>query len=76
MPNQALTLPKAAEFMGLSHASIYKLVAVGKIPYRKQGRRLLFLKCELEQYLLQLPGLSLEAIKSPKDTAAAGSAEG
>lgn len=60
MPEQALTLANAAEFMGLSHGSMYKLVAGGKIPYRKQGRRLLFLTSGLEQYLHSLPGVSVD----------------
>jgi excisionase family DNA binding protein len=60
------------EFLDVDRASIvtghtppaqYKLVARGKIPYRKFGRKLLFKKSELLQFLDELPGRRPEEVR-------------
>jgi excisionase family DNA binding protein len=50
----------AAAYLGCTTTALYKLVARQAIPYRKKGKKLLFLRSELEQFLRELPGLRLE----------------
>ena len=45
--NELLTIEKAADFLSLSKASIYRLVSARSIPFHKQGRRFIFLKANL-----------------------------
>ena len=42
-----ITVSEAAELLRLAPKSIYSLVSQRRIPYRKAGRRLLFLESEL-----------------------------
>jgi excisionase family DNA binding protein len=60
MNQEAMGTSAAAVFMNCTDAAIYKMVARQAIPYRKKGKKLLFLRSELEQFLRELPGLRLE----------------
>jgi excisionase family DNA binding protein len=60
MNQEAMGTSAAAVFMNCTDAAIYKMVARQAIPYRKKGKKLLFLRSELEQFLRELPGLKLE----------------
>ena len=42
-----MTVHEAAELLRLAPKSLYSLVSQRRIPYRKAGRRLLFLESEL-----------------------------
>jgi excisionase family DNA binding protein len=42
-----MTVREAAEFLRLAPKSLYSMVSEGRVPYRKAGRRLLFLESEL-----------------------------
>jgi excisionase family DNA binding protein len=42
-----MTICEAAELLRLAPKSLYSLVSQRRIPYRKAGRRLLFLESEL-----------------------------
>jgi excisionase family DNA binding protein len=42
-----MNVREAAEFLRLAPKSLYSLVSQRRIPYRKAGRRLLFLESEL-----------------------------
>jgi len=42
-----MTVSEAAQLLRLAPKSIYSLVSQRRIPYRKAGRRLLFLESEL-----------------------------
>jgi excisionase family DNA binding protein len=59
---EALTTGEAARLLACSPSALYKLVARRKIPFRKQGKKIVFLRSELEQYLNQLPGYRLEDV--------------
>ena len=50
MPSKTfLTLPEAADFLGLKESYVYKLVFLKRLPYYKpHGGRLLFDRAELE----------------------------
>jgi excisionase family DNA binding protein len=56
---EALNVYRAAQVLGTSPIGVYKLVSRRQIPFRKNGRRLIFLRSELEQFLRGLPGMSL-----------------
>ena len=57
-----LDVPEAAALLNRTEAAIYRLVARRQIPHRKYGRRLLFKRREIEQYLESLPGVTLEEV--------------
>ena len=59
---EALTTGEAAKLLACSPSALHKLVACRKIPFRKQGKKIVFLRSELEQYLNQLPGYRLEDV--------------
>jgi len=58
----ALTTYEAAKLLSCSLSALYKLVARRKIPSRKQGKKIVFLKRELETYLDELPGIKLDEL--------------
>jgi excisionase family DNA binding protein len=45
-----LSVDEAAELLSISKRTIYGWVQQGRIPYRKAGRRLLFLESELLEW--------------------------
>ena len=47
----ALTTQEVADILGLSTDCVYKLVRENKIPHVRAGRRILFHKTVLEQWL-------------------------
>ena len=79
---QALNVYAAAQLLGTSPTGLYKLVRRRRIPFRRSGRRLIFLRGELERFLRELPGLTLEALETremhciqPKGTPVATNAQ-
>jgi excisionase family DNA binding protein len=60
MEIEAMSTSGAAAFLGCTTTALYKLVSRRAIPYRKKGKKLLFLRSELTQFLRELPGLKLE----------------
>jgi excisionase family DNA binding protein len=60
MEKEVMSTSAAAVFMDCTTTALYKLVARQAIPYRKKGKKLLFLRSELTQFLRELPGLKLE----------------
>jgi excisionase family DNA binding protein len=58
----ALNRYEAAKVLGCSPSALYKLVARRKIPFRKQGKKIVFLDRELETYLDGLPGIKLDEL--------------
>jgi excisionase family DNA binding protein len=61
MDNAVWRITDVAYYCSLRERTILKLVAQGRIPYRKLGRTLLFLRAEVEAWLRMLSGVSLEA---------------
>lgn len=49
-PAKFLSVREAAEFLRLSPRTVYGLVSQRAIPYRKAGRRVLFLESELVEW--------------------------
>ena len=46
---------EAARLLGLSRSALYQRVARGTVPGRKFGRRLVFVRDELEGFVRRLP---------------------
>ena len=46
-----LNIDKLSEFISLTTGTIYYYVSIGKIPYRKVGKRLLFVKEDIINWL-------------------------
>lgn len=51
MEKQLLTLPQTSEYLKLSVDNIYRLTCEKKIPHFKPGKKLLFDRVELDQWL-------------------------
>ena len=50
---EVLTVDECARYLGLSKSYVYKLTALGKIPFSKPlGKCLFFSRVELEQWLM------------------------
>ena len=61
-----LNTEQAADFLIRSSGAIRNLVLRRKIPYRKPGGRLVFLKSELKAWIESAPGVRLDEIKNDK----------
>lgn len=46
-----LDVGKAAALLGVSRFTLYRFAELGRVPSRKVGRRLLFVRWELERWL-------------------------
>jgi excisionase family DNA binding protein len=47
-----LTVQQAAKYIGLKVPTVYNYTSKGLIPHRKKGKRLIFVKEELDKWLL------------------------
>lgn len=50
-----LTVKDMADLLGISTNAVYVLVHRKRIPYRKFGRRVVFLREEIEEFFKSLP---------------------
>jgi excisionase family DNA binding protein len=57
-----LSVKEMAALLGCTKQAVYKQVYRQTLPYRKLGRKVIFLRQEVEAYLNGLPGLQLEHI--------------
>lgn len=66
MKNRTETLttchvPRVAQILDApSQAAVYQMVARGKLPHRKQGRRIVFFEEELMEFLARQPGITVD----------------
>ncbi len=56
----SMDVHSAADFLGWTQKRVRNKADRGLIPYRKDGGRIIFLRVELEEYLVRLPGVGLE----------------
>jgi excisionase family DNA binding protein len=63
LADRAVPLTAAAEILGCTPNALYRLVERRRVPFRKSGKKLLFLVNELAAYLNDLPGLTLDQIR-------------
>jgi excisionase family DNA binding protein len=52
-----LTVKQAAEFLKIVTGSLYNLISQNKVPYHKSGKKVLFKKSELVEWLANGPGI-------------------
>jgi excisionase family DNA binding protein len=52
-----LTTDDVARLLGRTPKAIRRMVERGQLPYRKLGRRILFLRAELDEFIAALPGV-------------------
>lgn len=55
-----LTVPEAAVRLGISERAAWQHMYRGQLPHRRWGRRVIVPLDELETFLKQLPGCSIE----------------
>lgn len=55
-----LHLAAAADYLGTTPKALRCRIARGLVPYRSLGSRIIFVQQELDQFLLRLPGVSLD----------------
>lgn len=63
-PSGALTIHYAAIYLSCTEKALYELVRKRKVPFRRQGRKILFLRSELDRFLHGLPGFSFENLQT------------
>ena len=68
MVERLLNVEEAAVMLGRTPFAIYRLVERRQIPFRKAGRRLLFVESELRAFIDALPGVSLEEVRQRQET--------
>lgn len=57
---QALSVVEVANLVGTTPKAIRQRIARRTLPFRKLGGRIIFFKNELEEFLRDLPGCSVE----------------
>lgn len=55
-----LDITAGAEFMGGTPDALRAQVRRGTIPYRRMGGRIVFIRAELEKFISELPGVTVE----------------
>lgn len=55
-----LNTQECADFLGRTPGAIRNLVMRQRIPFRKPGGRLMFLRAEIEKWIEDAPGLSIQ----------------
>jgi excisionase family DNA binding protein len=63
MPNEYLNTTELAKLIGRSEAAIRNLVMRRRIPYRRAGGRLTFVRAEIDKWIDQAPGVKLEDLE-------------
>ena len=64
LKKEILNAKQVAEFLGRSPAAVRNLVLRRCIPYRKLAGRLVFLKNEIDEWIRNAPGLSINDLKN------------
>ncbi|MGE0821583.1 MAG: hypothetical protein AB7G75_29860 [Candidatus Binatia bacterium] len=57
---RVLTVAQYAQLVAKSERAAWQDIYRGLVPYRRQGRRVIILRDELEAFLKALPGMSVE----------------
>lgn len=61
-PAGLLSVAEVAHHTSLSAKTVRRLIAAGKLPARRVGKRVLVLRCELEAWEASLPAVDAGAI--------------
>ena len=62
-----LSTKECAELIGRSSGAVRNLVLRRRIPFRKPGGRLLFLRAEIEKWIERSPGIKIEDLEEFPD---------
>ena len=66
---EILTMPEASEFTGLAKQTLYAMTSQRLIPHFKRGKRVLFRRNELEQWMTENRRQTIQEINlNPKKT--------
>jgi len=58
---EILSFEQALDILsGFTKWGLYNMVRRRQIPYRKRGKRILFIRAELTQWIQNLPGVNIE----------------
>jgi excisionase family DNA binding protein len=63
MSERLMNVSETAALLGRTENAIRRLVERRKIPFRRSGRRILFIERELLAVIEELPGLTLEEVR-------------
>lgn len=58
-----LGVREAAKFLGYTEKSLRTRIARGRIPYRREGGRIVFVRAELDRWVDSLPGVRLDLLR-------------
>jgi excisionase family DNA binding protein len=61
--NKYLHKKEAAPFLGITEKALEHHISRGRVPFRKLGRRVIFLREELEEFMNSLPGMRLADVR-------------
>jgi excisionase family DNA binding protein len=64
---EIMNTEETAAFLGRTPGAIRNLVMRRKIPFRKAGGRLLFLREEIKEWIMASPGLTLKEWEERRD---------
>lgn len=64
---EVLNVTGAAAFLGTTEKALRRQVERGRVPYRRLGRKLIFLQGELAVWLKGLPGVTLAEVKAMQE---------
>jgi len=62
MTERLMTVEEAATMLGRTPHAVYRMAARRQLPYRKAGRRLVFVQSELQAFISALPGVTLDEL--------------
>ncbi len=58
-----LDVKAASAILGMTEKALRRQLERGRVPHRKLGRKIVFIRVELERWVGQLPGLSVGDIQ-------------
>lgn len=62
MNKKVLSVPEAAVLVGLTERACWQQIYRGRFPFRRWGNKVVILQEELEEFLKNLPGPTLEEV--------------
>lgn len=63
----ALNVTSAAAFLGTTEKALRRQVERGRVPFRRLGKKIIFLQSELAAWLEGLPGVTLNEVKAMRE---------
>lgn len=57
---KTLTVPEAAEEIGITERALWQRIYRNEFPHRRWGKKVVILRSELDAFLQNLPGVAVE----------------